>query len=239
MRRASRLAWVAGAAALALAGAGVSAALMDIPIDAKPLPIPQDPPPGQTPPAQTPPTEAAPAGDPAPVRPVPVTPPGGAESIAAAVAAAQEADRTPAETPRAEEKADDEEEAEVEVAAAETATQPTEAEAPARRQRRRYAIVQAVDKVTAETMRFEVEVNGRPVAFNKTLIFRARACEVTAPEERERDAVAYLEVSIQPRGNAPTQDSRQLFRGWMFASSPGLSGLQHPVYDAWVVGCRA
>lgn len=237
MRRATRLAWVAGAAALALAGAGVSAALMDIPVDAKPLPIPQDPPPAQTPPAQTPPTEAAPAGDPAPASPVPVTPPGGAESIAAAVAAAQQEDRAPAEPAATEDEADAED-ADEEVAAAETAKQPTEAEAPARRQRRRYAIVQAVDKVTAETMRFEVEVNGRPVAFNKTLIFRARACEVTAPEERERDAVAYLEVSIQSRG-APTQDVRQVFRGWMFASSPGLSGLQHPVYDAWVVGCRA
>jgi hypothetical protein len=108
---------------------------------------------------------------------------------------------------------------------------------PGLRQRRRYAIVQAVDKVTAETMRFEVEVNGRPVAFNKTLIFRARACEVSASDEIARDAVAYLEISAQPRGVA--QEPRQLFRGWMFSSSPGVSALQHPVYDAWVVGCRA
>jgi hypothetical protein len=47
-----------------------------------------------------------------------------------------------------------------------------------------------------------------------------------------------MEISAQPRGGAPAQDVRQLFRGWMFASSPGVSGLQHPVYDAWIVGCR-
>lgn len=229
MRRALRLALIAGTAALALGGAGVTAALLDLPQDARPAQDPQDPP-------ATPPAEQAPAGDPAPERPVPVTPPGGADSIAAAVAAAQQTEQR-AETPAGEEdEAEDEaEEAEVEVVAA-----PAEPEGPpGRRQRRRYAIVQAVDKVTAETMRFEVEVNGRPVAFNKTLIFRARACEVSASDERARDAVAYMEISVQPRGGAPVQDVRQLFRGWMFASSPGVSGLQHPVYDAWIVGCRA
>lgn len=225
MRRPLRLALVAGAAVLALGGAGVTAALMDRPIDARPL---QDPP--QDPPA-TPPAEPAPAGDPAPSQPVPITPPGGAESITAALNAAQ------GET--AAQEADDEEEAEAEEEEAETPVEAAPAEPegpPGRRQRRRYAIVQAVDKVTAETMRFEVEVNGRPVAFNKTLIFRARACEVSASDERARDAVAYLEISAQPRGG---QEARQLFRGWMFASSPGVSGMQHPVYDAWIVGCRA
>ncbi|HEV7226897.1 DUF2155 domain-containing protein [Brevundimonas sp.] len=220
MRRPLRLALIAGVAALAVGGAGVSAALMDMPQDAVPA---QDPP-------QDPPSEPAPAGDPAPEQPVPVTPPGGADAIASAVAAVQEAGAADEE---AEAEAEEEEAEEEEVVAA-----PPEPEGPpGLRQRRRYAIVQAVDKVTAETMRFEVEVNGRPVAFNKTLIFRARACEVSASDEIARDAVAYLEISAQPRTGG--QETRQLFRGWMFASSPGLSGLQHPVYDAWVVGCRA
>lgn len=229
MRRALRLALVAGTAALTLGGAGVTAALLDLPQDARPVQDPQDPP-------RTPPAEQPPAGDPAPERPVPVTPPGGADSIAAAVAAAQESDQRPvtADPPGKEEDAEGAESEEAAVAVA-----PTEPDGPpGRRQRRRFAIVQAVDKVTAETMRFEVEVNGRPVAFNKTLIFRARACEVSAPDERARDAIAYMEISAQPRGGAPAQDVRQLFRGWMFASSPGVSGLQHPVYDAWIVGCR-
>jgi hypothetical protein len=111
--------------------------------------------------------------------------------------------------------------------------------APARRQRRRVAIVEAIDKITAESMRFEVEVGGRPVRFQRTLIFSARACEVSAPDEQVSDAVAYLEVSLQSRGVIQVSEPRQIFRGWMFASSPAVSGLQHPIYDAWIVGCKA
>ena len=110
---------------------------------------------------------------------------------------------------------------------------------PGLRQRRRVAVIQAVDKTTAETMRFEVEVGGRPVRFGKTLIFQARACEVSASDELTEDAIAYMEVGVQPRGLAAPTEARQVFKGWMFASSPSVSGLQHPVYDAWVVGCKA
>jgi hypothetical protein len=111
--------------------------------------------------------------------------------------------------------------------------------APSRRQRRRVAIVQAIDKITAESMRFEVEVGGRPVRFQRTLIFSARACEVSASDEQVSDAVAYLEVSLQSRGVIQVSEPRQIFRGWMFASSPAVNGLQHPIYDAWIVGCKA
>ncbi len=109
---------------------------------------------------------------------------------------------------------------------------------PTHRQRRPVAVIQAIDKVTAETMRFEVEVGGPPVRFNNTLIFKVRACELSAPDELTADAVAYMDVSLQPRGTLPGIEPRQIFRGWMFASSPAVSGLQHPVYDAWVVGCK-
>lgn len=115
---------------------------------------------------------------------------------------------------------------------------PTAPVSLTRRQRGRVAIVEAVDKVTAYRMRFEVPVGGRPVRFQRALIFKARACEMSAPDEVVADSIAYLEVNVQPRGllNAET---RQVFRGWMFASTPAVSGIQHPSYDAWVVGCKA
>lgn len=109
---------------------------------------------------------------------------------------------------------------------------------PLRRQRRRVAIVEAIDKITARSMRFEVEVGGRPVRFEKALIISARACEVSAGDEQVADAIAYLDVSLQPRG-VMGGEQRQVFRGWMFASSPAVSSLQHPLYDAWIVGCKA
>lgn len=118
------------------------------------------------------------------------------------------------------------------------AAAPAEPAPPGRRQRRPLAVVQAIDKITAETMQFEVEVGGRPVRFARNLIFAVRACETSAPDEMVEESVAYMEVTLQPRG-ASTAEPRQIFRGWMFASSPGVSGLQHPLYDAWVVRCKA
>ena len=136
-----------------------------------------------------------------------------------------------AEDAAVEEKAEEEVKAERPVAE-KAIDQP---ETPGRRQRRKFAVIQAIDKVTAETMKFEVEVGGRPVRFNRNLIFAARACEVTTPDELTEDAIAYMDVSLQPRGQ---NASRQIFRGWMFASSPAVSGVQNPYYDAWVVGCK-
>ncbi len=221
-----------GVTALALlaSGAVVASTLKDAPQEAQPAPNPtadlnRQPIPTQLPTPPAPerpvPQEPAPEAEPAPARPVAITPP------APVIVVAEEP---------AEEEGDDEamEEAEEPVAA------PTEpAPTPGRRQRKRVAIVEAVDKITAERMRFEVEVGGRPVRFQKTLIFTARACEVSAPDELVEDSIAYLEVDIQPRGVLQPSEPRQIFRGWMFASAPAVHGLEHPIYDAWVVGCRA
>ena len=171
--------------------------------------------------------EAAPAGDPAPAVPIAITPPTPPVQIETAQlnedkAAADETD---------EDKDDEDGESE------EDKAKRLAPETPTPRQRRRVAIVEAIDKITAERMRFEVEVGGRPVRFNQALIFTARACEVSAENEPVDDAIAYLDITLQPKaiGAAP----REIFRGWMYASTPAISGLQHPIYDAWVVGCKA
>ena len=70
------------------------------------------------------------------------------------------------------------------------------------------------------------------------LIFSARACETTAPDEPMRDSMAYLEIFTQPRGDG-TGEPREIFQGWMYASSPGLNPMEHPLYDAWVIACQA
>jgi hypothetical protein len=119
---------------------------------------------------------------------------------------------------------------------------PTQAKAPEQPQRRpRYdvAVLQALDKVTAETLRFEAKV-GQPVRY-KTLIFTVRACEHTAPDEPVEDSIAYIEVLSQPRAEPghPVLPAKQAFKGWMYASSPSLDPLEHPVYDAWLISCRA
>lgn len=217
-------------AGLAISGAGVTSVLMDLPQDATPAPA--DPigdmlrdtsrTPLQNPQGPAPQPQAQPNG---PVIVMP-TAPAAAPSTPILVAQGQEVAV--------------QEEAPEEIPVEEVAPAPVEPTSPPGvRQRRRVAVIQAVDKTTTETMRFEVEVGGRPVRFGKTLLFKARACEVSASDEMTEDAIAYMEVGVQPRGLAAPTEARQVFKGWMFSSSPSVSGLQHPVYDAWVVGCKA
>jgi hypothetical protein len=110
---------------------------------------------------------------------------------------------------------------------------------PLRRARYDVAVLEALDKVTAESLVFEAPV-GKPIRY-KGLIFTVRACERSTPEEPVEDSIAYLTIDSQPRAEAghPTPPPRQVFKGWMYASSPGLHPLEHPVYDAWVISCRA
>lgn len=106
---------------------------------------------------------------------------------------------------------------------------------PMKRVRAPAAVLQAIDKVTARSIRFVAPV-GKPVRY-QNLIFTVRACEMSAPDEPREGAFAYLVIDSQPRqaGGA----GRQVFRGWMFSNSPGLNPLEHPVYDAWLVSCSA
>jgi hypothetical protein len=208
-----------GVTVLGLLGSGVvvAGALQDVPQDAQPAsPDPisdllRDAP--QTPPT---PVEPAPSAELAPATPIVVVP---TDPLVVAVLPEDEAD--------------------ADAATDDAPAKLVEPVVPTRRQRRRVAIVEAIDKVTAQSMRFEVEVGGRPVRFNKQLVFTAKACEVSAPEELVEDSVAYLEVSIEPRASARNLETRQVFKGWMFASTPAVSGLEHPIYDAWIVGCKA
>ena len=112
---------------------------------------------------------------------------------------------------------------------------PTE---PAKRGRYTIAILQALDKVTTETMRFEVPV-GQPIRY-KTLIFTVRACETAASDELAPETAAYVVVDTQPKAQAgrAAPPGRQVYKGWMYASTPSLNPLQHPVYDAWLIACK-
>lgn len=115
---------------------------------------------------------------------------------------------------------------------------PLEVQAPTgQRVRHGAAIIQALDKITAETIRFEARV-GVPVKY-RGLVFTLRTCETSSDEEAIQDSIAYLQIRAEPRTVTESQPSREVFRGWMFASSPGLNPLQHPVYDAWVIACKA
>ena len=93
------------------------------------------------------------------------------------------------------------------------------------------AVLQGMDKVTARVSTIEAPV-GTVVKFG-TLEIIARNCDKRPPEETPESA-AFLDIWEVHPGEAAVS----LFRGWMFASSPALSAMEHPVYDVWVLDCR-
>ena len=93
------------------------------------------------------------------------------------------------------------------------------------------AILQGLDKVTGRVMSIEAPV-GATVHFG-TLEIIVRTCRKRPPEEQPETA-AFLDI-WELRSGEP---AASLFRGWMFASSPALSSLEHAVYDIWVVDCE-
>ncbi len=92
-------------------------------------------------------------------------------------------------------------------------------------------LLQGLDKITARISTFEAPL-GQAVRFG-TFEITARACEKTPPEEPP-ESTAFLEI-IEVRPDLPSQP---LFTGWMFASSPAVSAVDHAVYDVWVIDCR-
>ncbi len=93
------------------------------------------------------------------------------------------------------------------------------------------AVLQGLDKITARISTFDAPVNN--MAKFGSLEITVRRCHKTPPEEPPESA-AFLEVV----DNRPDSPSVLLFSGWMFASSPAVSALEHPVYDVWVIDCR-
>jgi len=87
-----------------------------------------------------------------------------------------------------------------------------------------------LDKVTGRISNIEAPV-GQTVRFGHLEII-VRACKKNPPEDKPENA-AFLDVWEIKEG----EPALEVFRGWMFASSPGLSAMEHAVYDVWVLEC--
>ncbi len=106
-----------------------------------------------------------------------------------------------------------------------------------------YPVVKlrSLDKITARTQVFEASV-GKVVKFGSVYI-KVQACRKSSELEKP-EAAAFLQVWEIPKGqDAKTTDENNdndaewIFSGWMYASSPGLSAMDHPIYDVWVLDC--
>ncbi len=91
--------------------------------------------------------------------------------------------------------------------------------------------LRGLNKVTARVSTIKGAL-GTPLSFG-TLDITVRACW-TAPADKQPEHAALVEIVE----NRPDTGQISLFSGWMFASSPTLSALEHPVYDISVLACH-
>ena len=89
----------------------------------------------------------------------------------------------------------------------------------------------ALDKITGKPTQITAPLN-RPVEF-ATLTITARYCYSTPPSETP-ETTAFVQIDDR----RPDKPERRVFSGWMYASSPSLNGMDHPLYDVWVISCR-
>ncbi len=100
--------------------------------------------------------------------------------------------------------------------------------------------LRALDKITGSATDLTARI-GETITYGR-LEVTVRAC-FQAPPEDTPESAAFLEI----RSSTPLKQTAQrepatdpngpIFSGWMFASSPGLSALEHPTYDVWVISC--
>ena len=95
----------------------------------------------------------------------------------------------------------------------------------------RVAVIRGLDKITARVRDVEVPV-GRPVMYERFEIL-VQACSRRPPEETP-ETTAFIEITEHRLDG----ELENVFSGWMFASSPSMNPVEHPVYDVWLIDCR-
>ncbi|HKS20046.1 MAG TPA: DUF2155 domain-containing protein [Bradyrhizobium sp.] len=104
-------------------------------------------------------------------------------------------------------------------------------EPPATKITNKKATFSGLDKITGRIINFDEDI-GETVQFG-ALRVKTSAC-YTRPSTEAANTDAFVEVDeITLQGEV-----KRIFSGWMFAASPGLHGVEHPVYDIWLTDCK-
>jgi hypothetical protein len=99
------------------------------------------------------------------------------------------------------------------------------------------AIFNGLDKITGITTRFEVKVKEESIFGG--LRVKPFVCYTRAVTDAPKTTsfVQVEELSSENLAKASTEPGKRIFSGWMFAESPGLNAVEHPIFDVWLVGC--
>ncbi len=102
---------------------------------------------------------------------------------------------------------------------------------PEQRIKNPVAVFSGLDKITGRITSFDVYID-ETVQFG-ALQVTPKVCYTSAKGE-----VAKTDAFVQVDEITLQRDIRQIFSGWMFADSPGLNAVEHPVYDVWLKSCK-
>jgi hypothetical protein len=93
------------------------------------------------------------------------------------------------------------------------------------------AIFDGLDKITGRIISFEVGIN-ETVQFGALQITPRVCYSRPLTEAPQTDAFAQVDEIDEQK------QLKRIFSGWMFADSPGLHGIEHPIFDIWLTGCK-
>lgn len=97
-------------------------------------------------------------------------------------------------------------------------------------------VLRTLDKVTATTQDYTVKI-GDELEYG-SLTVAVKHCEKKPPEDVP-ETYAFLQIDDLKRdGKGQDGESQRVFSGWMLASNPAISALDHSVYDIWVIDCK-
>ncbi len=105
-------------------------------------------------------------------------------------------------------------------------------EPPPQKIANKQAVFSGLDKITGRIIKFDADI-GETVQFG-ALRIKTDACYTRpATEAANTDAFVVVdEITLQG-------EVKRIFSGWMFAASPGLHGVEHPIYDIWLTDCKS
>ncbi len=93
------------------------------------------------------------------------------------------------------------------------------------------AVLQILNKVTAKTSDLRIKIGGQ-AEYGK-LIITAKKCWRAPPDQRPENKILVDVEDVKEDGT-----KELIFTGWMFSSSPSISGLEHPIYDLVAIECK-
>ena len=96
-------------------------------------------------------------------------------------------------------------------------------------------VFQGLDKITARIKTFKIKV-GVSKTFG-ILDINLQKCVYSKPLD-EPESIAYIKVLDISEKYSVNKDKLSIFEGWIFASSPALNAMEHPVYDVSLISCK-